>query len=167
MIPPGRSQNPDHLLLFSVGNDGGYKDSTRGVCTIGSPALGKNSLAIGATSTGPTRSPYTMNDGRLRYEAMGLYSYATDGSPYIETFPELGLPSNSIVAASIDTVAYFSSYGRRSTCASSLRFSLLVTRWGSWGKLWITGTRCVEFLLAILHVIELYKTELRGMDAEI
>lgn len=104
-------QNPDHLLLFSAGNDGGYKDSARDVCTIGTPALGKNSLTVGATSSGPTRSPETMDDGRLRYEARGYYGYTADGSPYIEDNPDMGLPSTSTVGASIDTVAFFSSYG--------------------------------------------------------
>lgn len=52
-------QNPEHLLVFAAMNAGGLKD-IEGLdldvdCTVGSPGTGKNVLAIGATSNGPSR----------------------------------------------------------------------------------------------------------------
>eukprot|EP00904_Undaria_pinnatifida_P011000 jgi/Undpi1/702/HiC_scaffold_10.g04166.m1 len=55
-------ENPEHLLVFSAGNNGDIDDG-RTVCTIGSPAIGKNALAVGATSSGQTRLTVTGADG--------------------------------------------------------------------------------------------------------
>ena len=55
------------------------------MCTIGSPAIAKNVLAIGSTSSGKTRLTLTGSDGEARTDFSGV----TD----------------------IDTVSYFSSYG--------------------------------------------------------
>lgn len=52
------SQNPEHLLLFAVGNDG-----DQGMCNVGSPAIGKNVLAIGASSSGASRWSATLSGG--------------------------------------------------------------------------------------------------------
>lgn len=60
-IPPTRPkffalqppQNPENLLIFAAGNDG--ENQFEAVCTIGSPAIAKNVLAVGATSAGETR----------------------------------------------------------------------------------------------------------------
>ena len=79
-----RSTPPQNLLIFSAGNDGDIDDG-RTVCTIGSPALGKNSLAVGATSSGETRLTTTGADGEVHNETNGW--------------------------ADVDTVASFSSYG--------------------------------------------------------
>ena len=77
-------QNPENLLIFAAGNDGDANDN-RTVCTIGSPAIGKNVLTVGATSSGETRLTTTAEDGT---EADGTNGFAD-----------------------IDTVAVFSSYG--------------------------------------------------------
>lgn len=55
-------------------------------CTISSPGIGKNVLAVGSSSSGGTRYTVTGADGER------LTSYASQ-------------------AADIDTVSYFSSYG--------------------------------------------------------
>ncbi|CAM9625709.1 unnamed protein product, partial [Ectocarpus fasciculatus] len=105
-------ENPEHLLIFSAGNDGGYEDiPTREACTVGSPALGKNSLAVGATSSGPSRGTRTGDDGNLIYEELGLTDYSPEGYPWICLAPFLGTPSASTEPAGVDTVAFFSSQG--------------------------------------------------------
>lgn len=107
-----RVQNPEHLLIFAAGNDGGLKDiaSYEG-CTVSSPAIAKNVLAVGATSNSASRVPYTGADGRLRYEQIGITQYTPEGYPWICFNPFLGLPSTSEDGADIDTLAFFSSYG--------------------------------------------------------
>eukprot|EP00903_Cladosiphon_okamuranus_P006848 g6670.t1 len=69
-------ENPENLLIFAAGNSGQSRS-----CTIGSPATGKNSLAVGATMSGNTR-----------FDAEDLL-YWREGE------------------ADIDTVTYFSSSG--------------------------------------------------------
>ena len=76
-------QNPEHLLLFSVGNDGNLSDSG---CTVGSPAIAKNVLTVGSSSSGQTRWTSTREDG--------------------EPVEALDDPMSDI-----DTVSYFSSQG--------------------------------------------------------
>ena len=44
-------QNPEHLLVFAAGNRG---DDMSG-CSIVSPALGKNALAVGSSMSGANR----------------------------------------------------------------------------------------------------------------
>lgn len=73
------AQNPENLLIFAAGNDG--EDTERSTCTMGSPAIAKNVLAVGSTTSGSTRFSVTGE----------LYS--------------------DVNASDIDTVAYFSSYG--------------------------------------------------------
>lgn len=81
-------QNPEHLLIFSAGNNGGFKDTDREVsCTIGSPALGKNSLAVGSTSSGPAGGTITGADGRRIYDMLGLTNFTEEGYPWICVFP--------------------------------------------------------------------------------
>lgn len=77
-------QNPEHLLIFAAGNDG---DIERSTCTVGSPAIGKNVLSVGASSAGDSRWTFTAEDGDARA------SFTKE------------------VGADIDTVAFFSSYG--------------------------------------------------------
>ncbi|CAM9309050.1 unnamed protein product [Choristocarpus tenellus] len=48
-------ENPDSLLLFAAGN-GGYQFFYNRACTVWSPALGKNALSVGASSSGETRA---------------------------------------------------------------------------------------------------------------
>lgn len=84
------SQNPEHLLIFAAGNSGNLSNNpSYGSCSIGSPAIAKNVLAVGATSSGPTRQTSTSSDGG--YE---------DPTGPATTDP-----------ADIDTVAWFSSRG--------------------------------------------------------
>ena len=77
-------QNPENLLIFAAGNDGDIEDG-RDVCTIGTPAIAKNVLTIGSTSSGETRLTTTGSDGEARTDFNGW--------------------------ADMDTVSYFSSYG--------------------------------------------------------
>eukprot|EP00752_Nemacystus_decipiens_P005062 g4596.t1 len=105
-------ENPEHLLIFAAGNDGGYKDIPfKETCTVLSPALGKNSLAVGATSSGPSGGTDTGMDMRLIYDLLGITDYSEEGYPWICLYPSLGSPSSSTEQANIDTVAWFSSYG--------------------------------------------------------
>lgn len=80
-------------------------------CTVLTPALGKNSLAVGSTSSGPSRGTETGTDGRIIYERLGLTDYTPEGYPWICAYPFLGAPSSSTEQADIDTVSWFSSYG--------------------------------------------------------
>eukprot|EP00904_Undaria_pinnatifida_P012698 jgi/Undpi1/8559/HiC_scaffold_25.g11024.m1 len=45
-------ENPKHLLVFAAGNKG---DSSTDLCSITTPATGKNSLAVGSSKSGITR----------------------------------------------------------------------------------------------------------------
>lgn len=60
-----RLQNPEHLLIFAAGNSGDAT-STTSSCTMGSPAIGKNVLAVGSSSSGETRWTSTLADGGAR-----------------------------------------------------------------------------------------------------
>ncbi|CAN0431698.1 unnamed protein product, partial [Hapterophycus canaliculatus] len=51
--------NPENLLIFAAGNDGDHWST----CTMGSPALAKNVLAVGASTAGPGRVTFTAEDG--------------------------------------------------------------------------------------------------------
>ena len=77
------TQNPENLLIFSAGNNGEIDDGRP--CTIGSPAIGKNVLAVGATASGETRLSVTSADGGRADGTNGF--------------------------ADVNTVAVFSSYG--------------------------------------------------------
>lgn len=77
-------QHPENLLIFSAGNDGDIGDG-RNVCTMGSPAIAKNVLAIGSTSSGTTRFTSTGSDGNIL--------------------------NTSTEWSDIDTVSFFSSFG--------------------------------------------------------
>lgn len=77
-----RRKNPENLLIFAVGNEG----DSNAACTVGSPAVGKNVLSVGASSSGPTRWSATDSDGNL-------------------------FMSSEQESSDIDTVAFFSSYG--------------------------------------------------------
>lgn len=81
----GWMQNPEHLLIFAAGNSG-EMTATSSSCTIGSPAVGKNVLAVGSSSSGATRWSSTGTDGAVR-------------------------TSLSEEAGDIDTVSWFSSNG--------------------------------------------------------
>lgn len=76
---PSPAQNPENLLIFAAGNHG--DETERSSCTIISPGIAKNVLAVGSTTSGSTRFSVT---GAL--------------------FPDVD-------SSDTDTVAYFSSYG--------------------------------------------------------
>lgn len=76
------SQHPNNLLIFAAGNSG---STVRDSCTITSPSLAKNVLAVGASTSGGTRITWTGEDGNV-----------TDGTNR---------------ATGIDTVSFFSSRG--------------------------------------------------------
>ena len=78
---------------------------------MGAPALGKNSLAVGATSNGPSGGTTTGVDGRLIYDRLGYVPYSVEGYPWICVDPGNGAPSSSTEQSDIDTIAFFSSYG--------------------------------------------------------
>ncbi|CAN0481273.1 unnamed protein product, partial [Hapterophycus canaliculatus] len=69
--------NPENLLIFAAGNDGENPENS--VCTIGSPAIAKNVLAVGATSSGETRFN---TDGVYDIDHVASFSswgFTTDG----------------------------------------------------------------------------------------
>lgn len=70
-------------MIFAAGNDG---DTFSTTCTISSPGISKNVLAVGSSSSGETRYTFTNADGEQ------LTSYSDE-------------------AADMDTVSFFSSYG--------------------------------------------------------
>lgn len=83
-------QNPENLLLFAAGNDGGNQFNT--VCTIGSPGIGKNSLAVGATSAGETR---LNSDGIYDIDhvaSLSSWGFTTDG----RIKPEVVAPGDTV-----------------------------------------------------------------------
>lgn len=64
-------------MIFAAGNDG--ENEYGAVCTIGSPALAKNVLAVGATSTGEAR---LNTDGIYDIDHVASFSswgFTTDG----------------------------------------------------------------------------------------
>ena len=89
--------NPENLLIFAAGNDGGNEFDQD--CTVGSPSLAKNALAIGATSSGPTRvsddeafdidvvaafsSFGPTPDGRIKPDLVAPGDYVRDGVFYV------------------------------------------------------------------------------------
>lgn len=74
-------------MIYAAGNDGDIWEGELGTCSVGSPAISKNGLAVGASSSGPTRQTLTTSDGDTYTSAM------------------------SAEAADIDTMAYFSARG--------------------------------------------------------
>lgn len=80
-------QNPEHLLIFAAGNSGNFsQDPNYQTCSMSSPAIAKNILAVGATSGGASRKATTTVTGA------GELPIASD-------------------PADMDTVAWFSSRG--------------------------------------------------------
>lgn len=81
-------QNPDDILLFAAGNDG-HPDS-HGECSVITPATGKNVIAVGSSTSGPSRfsSAPTIDqvsdfsgrgplpDGRIKPDVSSYYRYA-------------------------------------------------------------------------------------------
>lgn len=81
-------QNPEHLLVFAAGNLG---DDMTG-CSVSSPALGKNCLAVGTTESGELRFT-TDIDQVSDFSSRGL---TTDG----RVKPDIVAPGHFVSLAS-------------------------------------------------------------------
>eukprot|EP00752_Nemacystus_decipiens_P015150 g13496.t1 len=81
--------NPENLLVFAAGNEGWFTDRD-GLCTINSPGIAKNVLAVGSTSSGETRLTTT------------ALAPDREVGPIYDSGDDL---------ADIDTISAFSSYG--------------------------------------------------------
>ncbi|CAM9427510.1 unnamed protein product, partial [Hapterophycus canaliculatus] len=87
-------ENPEHLLIFAAGNSGGYRDVPgRQSCTIISPALAKNTLAVGATSSGASRATDTADIDTLAW----FSSYGPTADSRIK--PEVVAPGDQVFSA--------------------------------------------------------------------
>ncbi|CAN0465285.1 unnamed protein product, partial [Ectocarpus sp. 8 AP-2014] len=88
--------NPEHLLIFAAGNDGGTE---RSVCTMASPAIGKNVLAVGASTSGDTRVISTEGGTGIDMVAdFSSYGFTTDG----RIKPEVLAPGDMVYSAASD-----------------------------------------------------------------
>lgn len=87
LLPP---QNPENLLIFAAGNDGGNPYDA--VCTIGTPATAKNVLSVGATSLGETR----LNSDEIydidHVASFSSWGFTTDG----RVKPEVVAPGDTV-----------------------------------------------------------------------
>lgn len=85
-------QNPEHLLVFAAGNLG---DDMLG-CSIASPAVGKNCLAVGSSMSGAVRfSTGDMNevsdfsskgpteDGRIKPDVVAPGHFVSEGGRFL------------------------------------------------------------------------------------
>ncbi|CAM9166855.1 unnamed protein product, partial [Hapterophycus canaliculatus] len=89
-------QNPENLLIFAAGNEGEIDRST---CTINSPAIGKNCLAVGATTSGETRASLTEGDPDIdTVSSISSYGLTLDG----RIKPEVLAPGDMVYSAASD-----------------------------------------------------------------
>ncbi|CBN77322.1 peptidase S8 and S53 [Ectocarpus siliculosus] len=89
-------ENPEHLLIFAAGNDG---ETERSVCTMASPAIGKNVLAVGASTSGDTRVISTEGGTGIDMVAdFSSYGFTTDG----RIKPEVLAPGDTVYSAASD-----------------------------------------------------------------
>ena len=82
--------NPENLLIFAAGNDG--ENALDQECTLGSPALTKNALTIGATASGETR---VNSDEVYDIDAVGSFS-SFGPTPDGRIKPDLMAPGDSV-----------------------------------------------------------------------
>ncbi|CAM9402432.1 unnamed protein product [Ectocarpus sp. 8 AP-2014] len=87
--------NPENLLIFAAGNDGELRRST---CTIGSPAIAKNVLAVGASTSGDTRLSATSGSGIDTVAVFSSYGPTSDS----RIKPEVLAPGDAIYSAASD-----------------------------------------------------------------
>ncbi|CAN0198488.1 unnamed protein product, partial [Ectocarpus sp. 6 AP-2014] len=87
--------NPENLLIFAAGNDGELRRST---CTIGSPAIAKNVLAVGASTSGDTRLSATPGSGIDTVAVFSSYGPTSDS----RIKPEVLAPGDAIYSAASD-----------------------------------------------------------------
>ncbi|CAB1107200.1 unnamed protein product [Ectocarpus sp. CCAP 1310/34] len=89
-------ENPENLLIFAAGNDG---ETERSVCTMASPAIGKNVLAVGASTSGDTRVISTEGGAGIDMVAdFSSYGFTTDG----RIKPEVVAPGDMVYSAASD-----------------------------------------------------------------
>ncbi|CAN0390119.1 unnamed protein product, partial [Pylaiella littoralis] len=95
-------ENPEHLLIFAAGNDG---NKTRQDCTVNSPAIAKNVLAVGASTSGSTRisatsaaEPSKDTAGIDEIAYFSAYGFTKDG----RIKPEVVAPGDSVYSAASD-----------------------------------------------------------------
>ncbi|CAN0135192.1 unnamed protein product [Ectocarpus fasciculatus] len=81
-------RNQDQLLLFAAGNDGEFGSG----CTMGSPALAKNVLAVGASTSGP---------GRIRVQDIDAMAFFSSFGPTLDDRikPEVVAPGDMVYSA--------------------------------------------------------------------
>ncbi|CAM9790716.1 unnamed protein product, partial [Ectocarpus fasciculatus] len=89
-------ENAENLLIFAAGNDGEIERST---CTIHTPAIGKNSLAIGASTSGDTRVITTVGGTGIDTVA-GFSSWGFTTDDRIK--PEVVAPGDQVYSAAAD-----------------------------------------------------------------
>lgn len=88
-------QNTENLLLFAAGNDG--ENDFNAECTIGSPAIAKNVLAVGATSTGETRLNMDGIHDIDHVASFSSWGFTTDG----RIKPEVVAPGDMVSAGKL------------------------------------------------------------------
>ncbi|CAM9635784.1 unnamed protein product [Ectocarpus sp. 4 AP-2014] len=89
-------ENPENLLIFAAGNDG---ETERSECTMASPAIGKNVLAVGASTSGDTRVISTEGGTGIDMVAdFSSYGFTTDG----RIKPEVVAPGDMVYSAASD-----------------------------------------------------------------
>ncbi|CBN77323.1 Peptidase S8 and S53, subtilisin, kexin, sedolisin [Ectocarpus siliculosus] len=89
-------ENAENLLIFAAGNEGGIERST---CTINTPGIGKNSLAIGASTSGDTRVISTVGATGIDTVAeFSSWGFTTDD----RIKPEVVAPGDSVYSAASD-----------------------------------------------------------------
>lgn len=82
-------QNPQNLLIFSSGNTG---ELQRDSCTMSSPAIAKNVLAVGASTSGNTRLSATGSSDIDTVAYFSSYGPSFDG----RIKPELVAPGDAV-----------------------------------------------------------------------
>ncbi|CAM9536300.1 unnamed protein product, partial [Laminaria digitata] len=99
-------KNPENLLIFAAGNEG---ENIRSVCTITSPAIGKNVLSVGSTSLGEAhltvtsaaRTQIDETNGFADVDMVSTFSsYGFTQDRRIK--PEVVAPGDAIYSASSD-----------------------------------------------------------------
>ncbi|CAN0198353.1 unnamed protein product [Ectocarpus sp. 6 AP-2014] len=89
-------ENAENLLIFAAGNEGEIERST---CTINTPGIGKNSLAIGASTSGDTRVISTVGATGIDTVAeFSSWGFTTDD----RIKPEVVAPGDSVYSAASD-----------------------------------------------------------------
>eukprot|EP00752_Nemacystus_decipiens_P004360 g3984.t1 len=96
-------ENPENLLIFAAGN---YGDESRSTCTILSPAIAKNVLAVGATISGATRlsATWLLDPDNVDYTDINTVAYFSSYGPTEDgrIKPEVMAPGDMVYSAASD-----------------------------------------------------------------